>query len=101
MGRWARRASGQFGSVRGRHIMDTACCAGPRLLHALPGRVRIHIPGLPQRGQHWVEARLGGVPGVHTIRANPLTRTMLVLFDPTRTTYAAILAAVAESDTST
>ncbi len=54
------------------------------LIHSLPGRVRVRVPGLSGR-QPDVEALLREVPGVHSARANPLTSTILVHFNPAAT----------------
>lgn len=53
----------------------------PRLIHSLPGRVRVHLPGLSGH-QPDIEALLRQVPGVHSARANPLTSTVLIRFNP-------------------
>jgi Ca2+-transporting ATPase len=50
---------------------------------ALPGRVRLTIPGLrraPER-ERPLETRLGQIPGVQMVRANAWTGNVLVLFD--------------------
>jgi copper chaperone CopZ len=57
----------------------------PRLLHALPGRMRMQKAGWPREGHCAVEARLRQVPGVHGVQANPLTGNVLIHFDPTAT----------------
>src|SRR4051812_12187891 len=55
----------------------------PRIVHAIPGRVRVRLPGWDGRGQRGLEARLRGLHGVLSARANPLTCNILVRFDPT------------------
>ena len=66
----------------------------PRLLHALPGRMRVHLAGWPREGHCAVEARLRQVPGVHGVQANPLTGNVLIHFDPTATDEQTLLAVV-------
>jgi copper chaperone CopZ len=53
----------------------------PRLVHALPGRMRVHLAGWPPAGRGAVEARLHQVPGVQSVQANPLTGNILIHFD--------------------
>ena len=60
--------------------MDTA--EDLQVLHALPGRVRVHLPGWPGKGRRQVEKRLRAVRGVKRVEANPVTRNVLVCFDP-------------------
>src|SRR2546421_4596454 len=43
----------------------------PRLVHALPGRMRVHLAGWPRVRHCCVGARLCQVPGVHSVQANP------------------------------
>jgi copper chaperone CopZ len=66
----------------------------PRLVHSLPGRMRMHLAGWPRAGQCAVEARLCQVPGVHSVQANPLTGNVLIHFDPTATDEQTLLAVV-------
>ena len=49
----------------------------PRLLHALPGRMRVHLAGWPRAGQCAVETWLRQVPGVLNVQANSLTRNAM------------------------
>src|SRR3954465_6364814 len=70
----------------------------PRIVHALPGRVRVHLPDWDGRGQRTLEARLRGLRGVLSARANALTRNVLVRFDPEETDGETVLAAVQASD---
>lgn len=56
--------------------------AAPRVLHAIPGRLRVHLPGwstaaLP--GLHGTLSRLAGVRSVHV---NALTENVLIEFEP-------------------
>jgi hypothetical protein len=66
-----------------------------RILSLTPGRMRVHLPdwhGEPaDRIEVWVRKR----PGVVYVEANPLTRNVLVRFDPCKTTSDALLAALA------
>jgi hypothetical protein len=66
----------------------------PRLVHSLPGRMRMHLAGWPRAGQCAVEARLCQVPGVHSVQANPLTGNVLIHYDPTATNEQTLLAVV-------
>ena len=66
----------------------------PRLVHALPGRMRVHLAGWPREGHCAVEARLRQVRGVHSVQANSLTGNVLIHFDPTATDERTLLAVV-------
>jgi len=65
-----------------------------RPVHArVRGRARIEVAGLyrsPPMKQR-LEERLGGIEGVHTVRANPLTGCLLVRFCPKQVTTAALV----------
>lgn len=74
--------------------MSLAILEEPRLIHALPGRVRVHLPEWTGRGQRTLETRLRQVPGVRSAQANPLTGNLLVCFDPAVTDDQMVLAAV-------
>ena len=56
---------------------------GIKVVHALPGRVRVkvaQIKGNPELARQARE-KLAGVPGIREVEANPLTGSVLVLFD--------------------
>ncbi len=63
----------------------------PRLVHAMPGRVRLHLPGRSSQGLRGVEAQLRQTLGVRSAEANSLTGNVLVHFDPMATDEHAIL----------
>jgi hypothetical protein len=56
---------------------------GVTVMHALPGRVRLKLnrvkgnPGLARRAQE----KLSRVPGIHRVEANPVTGSLLILYD--------------------
>src|SRR5579884_3608981 len=64
--------------------MNEAILHEPRVLHALPGRLRAHLPAWPAAGPPEVERRVRRVPGVLRVEANPLTGNVLIHFDPGR-----------------
>src|SRR5919112_1259868 len=74
--------------------MNLAVAEEPRVIHALPGRVRVHLPGWEGGGRRGIEARLRRVQGVSEVRASPLTRNVLVRFDPEATDQESVLTAV-------
>ncbi|HZU36045.1 MAG TPA: hypothetical protein VFA18_09060, partial [Gemmataceae bacterium] len=53
-----------------------------QVLHALPGRLRLHLPAWSGRGGRELEKELRGVAAVRRVEANPVTRNVLVEFDP-------------------
>lgn len=68
--------------------------AEPRLLHALAGRARIHVPAWSGAPAAALDAQLRRLPGVRSAQANPLTGNVLVRFDPAAATAQTILEAV-------
>ena len=74
--------------------MSAASATDPRLVHAVPGRMRVHVPALADDDLPAVAARLRQVVGVRGVDANPLTANILVRFDPHATDSQAILGAV-------
>jgi len=76
--------------------MNTIIAEGPRVIHALPGRIRVRLPGWSGRGHQRIEERLRRVRGVGSARANPLTGTVLIRFDPGASTESALLAALGD-----
>jgi calcium-translocating P-type ATPase len=74
--------------------MSLAVVEEPRLVHALPGRMRAHVPAWTGRGQRAIEARLRQAPGVRSVQANPLTSNVLIGFDATVTDAQTLLGVV-------
>ena len=71
--------------------MSVAEASEPRVIHSLPGRVRVHLPGWSGQGKRSIEKQLRQVWGVHSVQANPLTGNILVQFDPTITNEQSIV----------
>lgn len=65
----------------------------PYIIHAIPGRMRIHMPGWSEQQQHGIERRLCLIPGVSSVQANPLTGNVLIRFDSAVTTATILFAA--------
>ena len=74
--------------------MSLAGVEEPRIVHALPGRVRVHVPGWEGNGRRGIEARLRRVRGVSDVRSSPLTGNVLVRFDREETDDESILEVV-------
>src|SRR5260370_15165089 len=74
--------------------MSVAVAEEPRVLHTVPGRVRVHVPGWYGKGKRSIETRLREVQGVRSAQANALTGNILVQFDPKVTNEQTILALV-------
>ncbi len=56
-----------------------------RLMHALPGRIRLKLEGIkghPDQARD-IESRLATVRGMHHIEASSLTGSVVATFDPT------------------
>ncbi|MCA1666181.1 MAG: haloacid dehalogenase, partial [Thermomicrobia bacterium] len=62
--------------------MSAVVAEEPQLIHALPGRIRVHVPGLAGAGERRLETHLRALPGVRSARANGLTSNVLICFDP-------------------
>ncbi|HXR64360.1 MAG TPA: haloacid dehalogenase, partial [Ktedonobacteraceae bacterium] len=65
--------------------------AEPRVLHTITGRMRVHVPEWSGQGRLQIENRLRQLQGVQHIQANPITSTILVVFDPELLSKQAIL----------
>lgn len=52
--------------------------------HCLPGRLRLRLPGLGNAALSGLRRHLGNVPGVHDVRVNAATGSLLVTFDAHR-----------------
>lgn len=64
------------------------------ILHALRGRVRVHLDDWGGKGQQRIEARLRAVPGVRSAQANPLTGNVLVQYDSAQIDEVGVLEAI-------
>ncbi len=74
--------------------MSVAVEQEPYVLHALPGRVRLHLPWWEGQGKRIIETHLRQVEGVRNVQANAATGNVLIQFDPAVTDEQAVLAAV-------
>src|SRR5438128_1897710 len=74
--------------------MSVAVREEPRLLHALPGRIRVHLPEWQGDGQRNIERGLHALPGVRSVQVTPLTGNVLIRFDPAATNAPALLTAL-------
>jgi cation-transporting ATPase I len=66
----------------------------PRVVHALPGRLRLHLPGWAGEDRDALEARVCSLEGVRSARADPRTGRILVRFDPSALDSDAIVQAL-------
>lgn len=66
----------------------------PRVIHSLPGRVRVRLPEWSGEPGTEIERRLSALPGVIQVRASGQTRNVLVTFDPSTAEEQSILAAI-------
>jgi Heavy metal associated domain 2 len=58
---------------------------GIRVVHAIPGRVRVKIAGLKENADlvREVQGRLSAVQGIQRVEVNPITGSVLILYDRT------------------
>src|SRR5260370_42508074 len=68
------------------------------VLHAVAGRVRVHMPGWSGQGKRQIEMQLHQVQAARRIQANPVTGNILILFDPATISEQAILHSVQTLD---
>ncbi|MGI9090948.1 MAG: HAD-IC family P-type ATPase [Gemmatimonadaceae bacterium] len=74
--------------------MSVAAALEPRILHLVPGRVRVHASGWSGRGQRELESQLRRNTGVRSVSGNALTGNLLIHFDPSATDEQRLLAAL-------
>ncbi len=72
--------------------------AQPRVLHTVTGRVRVHMAGWSGQGKQQIEAQLRQLDGVRRVQANPLTGSVLIIFDASLISEAEVLQAVRNLD---
>jgi hypothetical protein len=53
----------------------------PKVLHSLPGRVRLHLPDWSGSDPASLDRCFHRVPGVRRVRANPVTGNVLIEYD--------------------
>ncbi len=70
----------------------------PEIIHATPGRVRLHLPGWVGQGKHHLEMQLRQIPGIGKVQANPLTSNVLIHFDKNCITEAQIIQSVRHTE---
>ena len=63
------------------------------VVHRIPGRLRVRVPPAADGGQ--LRDAIAALPGVSSAAWSPLTRGLLVLYDPERADETAIVAAIA------
>jgi Cu2+-exporting ATPase len=66
--------------------------------HAFPGRVRLRVTGIGDRQLATLTMVAAGLPGVQRTKHFPGGRTMLVIYDPEKTSEELILATLLKSD---
>jgi hypothetical protein len=56
---------------------------GITVAHALPGRVRLKIPRVKENPElaRQAQEKLGRIPGIHRVEANPATGSLLIIYD--------------------
>ncbi|WP_236600325.1 HAD-IC family P-type ATPase [Ktedonobacter sp. SOSP1-85] len=76
--------------------MSVAVVGEPLILHTLPGRMRVHLPGWSKQERRVAKARLRQMQGVQRVQDNELTGNVLIQFDATVTDEQTILEAVSQ-----
>lgn len=75
-------------------VMTEARPQPPRGLHALPGRLRVHLPEWSGHEPLRVGRLLRDIHGVTQAQANPATKNALITYDPQRISQSALLARI-------
>jgi Heavy metal associated domain 2 len=78
--------------TRVRPVCEESRPSSSRVVHALPGRVRVHVAALRRADPRTAEARLAAAAGVRRVRANANTGNILIEFDPGRVDEAGVVA---------
>ncbi len=71
--------------------MSIAEASEPRVLHTIPGRLRVHLPAWEGQGKRRIETELRRIQGVQSVQANALTGNILLQFDRAVTNEQAML----------
>jgi cation transport ATPase len=77
--------------------MNAALAGDPEVVHAVRGRVRVHLPGWSGWGQRRLESHLRELQGVLSASANAFTGNVLVRFEPSQVNVTDILAAARDA----
>ena len=81
--------------------MSIAVAEEPRILHTIPGRLRVHLPTWSGQGKRQIETHLRQLHGVRSVQANTLTGNVLIQYDPAMTNEQTILAEAQSFDLNT
>ena len=61
--------------------MSAIATEDPEVIHALPGRLRVHLPGWSGQGKSSLETHIRRIKGVEHVQATPATGNILLSFD--------------------
>jgi hypothetical protein len=73
--------------------MNANASSRARVIHRLPGRLRVHLPRWSGQDCRQLEEGFCLVPGVYSVHAEPLTGNVLIRFDSQTLTETDLLAA--------
>src|SRR5581483_1826802 len=73
----------------------------PQILHALPGRLRVHLERWSGQGKLPLERHIRQIEGVEHVQATPVTGNVLISFDPTSISEHTLLERLEELNLST
>jgi cation-transporting ATPase I len=82
-------------------IATESSTEGPQVVHTLPGRLRVHLPGWSGQGQLSLETHIRRMRGVEHVQATPTTGNILISFDPGKTNEPALLESLQRLDLAT
>jgi len=81
--------------------MSVTATERPQVLHALPGRIRVHLSGWSGQGTRSLEMHIRQIQGVRHVQATPVTGNVLISFDPAKTNEATLLQDLQKLDLAT
>jgi hypothetical protein len=83
-----------------KNLFDTVVnvMLNPRVVHSLPGRLRIHIPALRRVTDNWqleedsVARLVNTLPGIHSVSVSYITGNLLIQYNQDRITEEKLIA---------
>jgi hypothetical protein len=73
--------------------------AGVKLLHAVPGRIRVRIPRIKNDPEYAarIGERLRALPGITAVAASPVTASVVVRYDDATTSFPELIPGLSET----
>src|SRR5690348_2627702 len=78
--------------------MSITATESPQIIHALPGRIRVHLSRWSGLGASALETHICQIQGVRQVQATTATGNVLISFDPAKTSEATLLQDLQKQD---